>query len=265
MRAIAASTSSRGDTSFERTSSACPTASIHPKSSTTAGEYLPPMGIDQSKVDALLARARREVDEGLLPSAQVALAYEGELVAFEALRRRHARHPLRRVLGDQGVRRRRDVDAHRRGARRPVASASSSTCRSSRPNGKDVITVEQVMLHTSGFPHAPLGAARLWTTPEGRVSAFAKWRLNWEPGTRYEYHPTSAHWVLAEIIDRVTGGDFRDVLERSASPARSGCRRVLGIADGSRRRRRARRRSASRPRPTSSRRRSASASCPSPR
>ena len=42
------------------------------------------MGIYQSKVDALLARARREVDEGLLPSTQVALAYQGELVAFEA-------------------------------------------------------------------------------------------------------------------------------------------------------------------------------------
>ncbi len=24
-------------------------------------------------------------------------------------------------------------------------------------NGKDVVTVEQVMLHTSGFPRAPLG------------------------------------------------------------------------------------------------------------
>ena len=41
------------------------------------------MRIDKSKVDALLARARREVDDGLLPSCQVALALDGELVAFE--------------------------------------------------------------------------------------------------------------------------------------------------------------------------------------
>ena len=38
----------------------------------------------------------------------------------------------------------------------------------------------------------------------------ANWRCNWEPGTRYEYHPTSAHWVLAELIERCTGEDFRD-------------------------------------------------------
>ena len=31
---------------------------------------------------------------------------------------------------------------------------------------------------------------------QGRVERFAKWRLNWEPGTKYQYHPTSAHWVL---------------------------------------------------------------------
>ena len=36
--------------------------------------------LDSSKVDALLTRARREVDEGLLPSCQIALGYEGEIV-----------------------------------------------------------------------------------------------------------------------------------------------------------------------------------------
>src|SRR4029077_10045255 len=33
---------------------------------------------------------------------------------------------------------------------------------------------------------------------------------NWEPGTRFEYHATSAHWVLAELIERMSGTDFRD-------------------------------------------------------
>src|SRR5204863_9859825 len=39
---------------------------------------------------------------------------------------------------------------------------------------------------------------------------FTSWRCNWEPGTRYEYHATSAHWVLAEVIERCTSSDFRD-------------------------------------------------------
>jgi CubicO group peptidase (beta-lactamase class C family) len=78
-------------------------------------------------------------------------------------------------------------------------------------NGKDVITIEQVLLHTSGFPRASF-PPRDWDDRELRLARFAKWRCNWEPGTRYEYHPTSAHWVLAELIERVTGSDFRDVV-----------------------------------------------------
>ena len=74
---------------------------------------------------------------------------------------------------------------------------------------KDAITVEQVMLHIGGFPYAPMHP-RLWETRSGRLERIKGWRLNWEPGTRFEYHPTSAHWVLAEIISAKTGEDFRD-------------------------------------------------------
>jgi CubicO group peptidase (beta-lactamase class C family) len=76
------------------------------------------------------------------------------------------------------------------------------------PNGKDAITVEQVLLHTSGFPRAPFAASD-WDDRERRLARFSSWRTNWEPGTRFEYHPTTAHWVLAEIIERCTGADFR--------------------------------------------------------
>lgn len=93
-------------------------------------------------------------------------------------------------------------------------------------NGKDVITVEQVMLHTSGFPLAPMPALE-GATSDGRCARFAQWRLNWEPGTKYQYHPTSAHWVLAEIIERVSGDDFRDVVERRVTDP-AGLPKVLG-------------------------------------
>ncbi len=94
-------------------------------------------------------------------------------------------------------------------------------------NGKESITVEQVMLHTSGFPHAPLGPPT-WNTSAGRREAFARWRLNWEPGTRYEYHPTSAHWVLAEIMQELTGNDFRDEVQRRVTDP-LGLPRIVGI------------------------------------
>ena len=64
-------------------------------------------------------------------------------------------------------------------------------------NGKEDITVEQVMLHTSGFPRN--GWDVEMATSAGRRERFAKWKTNWEPGTRYEYHATTAHWVLAEL------------------------------------------------------------------
>jgi len=182
--------------------------------------------LNQAKVDALIARARREVDEGLLPSAQVALARDGELVAYETFgdatpdtryavfscTKAFVAGAMWALIGDGVV----DVS-------KPVVEYVPEF----GTNGKDVITVEQVMLHTAGFPHAPLGPP-LWETPEGRRQAFAKWKLNWEPGTSYEYHATSAHWVLSAIIENVTGADFRDVVEeRVTGPA--GLPRVLGI------------------------------------
>jgi CubicO group peptidase (beta-lactamase class C family) len=94
-------------------------------------------------------------------------------------------------------------------------------------NGKDVVTVEQVMLHTSGFPRAPLGPPD-WADRDGRLAAFARWRLNWEPGTAHEYHPTSAHWVLAELIERVAGRDYCDFIDERVTRA-LGLPRVLGI------------------------------------
>ena len=85
-------------------------------------------------------------------------------------------------------------------------------------NGKEVITVEQTMLHIGGFPMAPFGALD-WDNRERRLQRFSTWRLNWEPGSQFVYHATSAHWVLAEIIERRTGKEFRAyVRERILDP-----------------------------------------------
>jgi CubicO group peptidase (beta-lactamase class C family) len=183
------------------------------------------MGIEKSAVGKLVDRVRREVDDGLLPSAQVALGYEGELVHAETFgdatgdtryvvysaTKAFVAGAMWALIGDGVV----DVSL-------PVTTYVPEF----GSNGKDAITVEQVMLHTSGFPTAPLAPVD-GDTSAGRTAAFAKWRLNWEPGSTFEYHPTSAHWVLAEIIERVTGSDYRDVVEaRVTTPA--GLPRVLG-------------------------------------
>jgi CubicO group peptidase (beta-lactamase class C family) len=170
------------------------------------------MPIESSKVDDLFIRVRREVDVGLLPSCQVALGYEGEIVASETFgdaagdsryclfsaTKAFVAGVMWQLIAEDLV----HVDAK-------VAEVIPEFA----TNGKDSITIEQVMLHTSGFPMAPLGHPD-WATREGRVDRFAAWRLNWDPGSAFEYHPTSAHWVLAEIIDRVTGGDYRNEVAR---------------------------------------------------
>lgn len=184
------------------------------------------MGIDQAQINKLIERARREVDEGLLPSCQIALAHEGQVIAEE-------------VFGDATLDSRYCIFS----ATKPFVASVIWTLMADGVidvtdrvvdyfdefggESKADITVEQVMLHTSGFPHAPLGHPD-WLSRNDRVAKMATWRLNWEPGTRFEYHPTSAHWVLAEIIERITGQDYRDVVEdRITAPA--GLPRIVGI------------------------------------
>jgi CubicO group peptidase (beta-lactamase class C family) len=85
-------------------------------------------------------------------------------------------------------------------------------------NGKDIITVEQVLLHIGGFPNAPFPQDE-WLDRNKRLERFAKWRLEWPVASKYEYHPTSGFWVIAEIIERRTGKDFRQfVHDRISTP-----------------------------------------------
>ena len=167
------------------------------------------------------------MDEGILPSCQVAVAHRGELVAFEAFGR--ATTATRYVVFSC-------VKAFVAGAvwalmgdgrlevSRPVAEYVPEFATS----GKQAVTVEQLLVHTAGFPHARLGPPE-WETRKGRLEAFAGWVLEWEPGTAYEYHPTSAHWVLAEIIERASGEDFGAFVHRRVTEPAGIPRPVLGV------------------------------------
>ncbi len=94
--------------------------------------------------------------------------------------------------------------------------------------GKQTVTVEQVMLMTCGFPSAPMASVD-GADPERRVQQLARWPLEYAPGTRYVYHGMSAHWVLAELIERLSGQNFCDFIEeRITRPL--GLPRVLGIS-----------------------------------
>ncbi|MGH7856664.1 MAG: serine hydrolase domain-containing protein [Candidatus Binatia bacterium] len=175
------------------------------------------VGVDEEKLEALLVRARREIDQGLLPSCQLAVAREGRLVAFETYgdAPADARYCIMSstkafvasaiwiLLGEGKL-----VVSNRVADHVPEFGA----------NGKGVVSLEQVLLHTAGFPSAFLNPFE-WDDRTKRLETFASWELEWEPGSMYRYHGLSGWWVLAELIERCTGGDFRAfVHERVVRP-----------------------------------------------
>jgi CubicO group peptidase (beta-lactamase class C family) len=184
------------------------------------------VGVDSEKLEALFARVQRDVDDGTLPSAQVAVARQGKLAGF-------------RTFGNavQGGREQPATDRTLYviySSTKAVVGAAvwalfddgllnldervAGIIPEFGTNGKEIVTIEQLMTHTGGFPMAPFRADD-WDDRERRLERFAQWRLNWEPGSQFQYHATSAHWTMAEIIERRTGKDFRHYLrERVLDP-----------------------------------------------
>ncbi len=180
-----------------------------------------------STLNDLRAAIDAAVAGGLLPACQFAIGLDNEIVAFDSFGTAattdrfcifSATKPMvsltMALLIDEGALALGDTV----GQHVPELAAA----------GLGDITIEQLMLHLGGFPNANMPGA------DGgdavlRRAAFTTWRSEWEPGTRFEYHYESAHWVLADLIDRVTGRDFREVVhERITAPL--GLRRGLGLA-----------------------------------
>ena len=170
------------------------------------------LGLNPAKVDKLLQRVRREVDEGLLPAAQVALARHGKIGVFESFG---------------------EVTAT---ALTPIFSATKAITSAAAwllfqegklaehekvaeiipefgTNGKQEVTVEQLFTHTAGFPHAPFRPVQ-WLDKDERYGRFAQWRLTWPAGSRFEYHPSSSMWVIGELIERRSGQSFVDFVKQ---------------------------------------------------
>jgi CubicO group peptidase (beta-lactamase class C family) len=168
------------------------------------------VGIDPGRLDVFLRRARLEVDGGPLPSAQVAAAKDGRLVAFEtygdappdaryilqSVGRTMVAGAVWKLLGDGFF-----------GLDERVGDVIPEFA----TNGKEVVTVRQVLTHTAGFPFAPLGHPKMLRRAD-RLEAMAKWRLTYEPGTQLQFHLTSAAWVIAELVERRTGLPFAEYL-----------------------------------------------------
>jgi CubicO group peptidase (beta-lactamase class C family) len=170
------------------------------------------VGIDRDRLEMFRARVRLEVERGALPSAQIAVARHGRLILFETFgdATNQSRYILQsvgrtlvaaaiwKVLGNGAL----ELD-ERVGDIIPEFAA----------NDKHDVTVEQVLTHTAGFPFAPLGYPKMLDRSV-RLEAFARWRLDWTPGTRLQFHLTSASWVISELVERRMGLPFPEYVRR---------------------------------------------------
>lgn len=168
------------------------------------------MGIDDARLDVLFRRVQLEVERGPLPSAQVAVAHAGNLVAFETFgdATRQSRYILQSVgrsvvacvawkLLDDGL--------------LALDEAVADVIPEFAANGKAGIKVRHVLTHTAGLALAPLGYPKMLSR-QARLAAFARWRPDHAPGAGFQYHLTSAAWILAELTERRTGVSFPEYL-----------------------------------------------------
>jgi CubicO group peptidase (beta-lactamase class C family) len=159
------------------------------------------VGVDPARLQILLDRVGIEVEAGRLPSAQLAVARHGRLAHFGSFGAAAPRYLLQssgrpivasalwKLIGEGRV---------------DLSATVASVIPEFGTNGKEVVTVEHVLTHTAGIPFAPLGFPKM-TDREQRLQAFAKWRLDWEPGSQLQFHMTSAAWLIAELVERTDG------------------------------------------------------------
>ena len=184
--------------------------------------------LDATAVDDLLGRIGHEIETGRVPAAQVALGLDGDVVLHEAWGcAPTARLPMYstskvlavaavwRLLGEREL----SVDT-------PAVDVLPWFV----GGGKEAIRLHHLLEHTAGISTAPLGAPD-WFTPEGRRAKMADWYTTSEPGEVFDYHATSAHWVLTEMLSALHDGrDHNDVIHELVTAA-MGLPRVLGVDD----------------------------------
>ena len=181
--------------------------------------------LSRTGLDALYARIEKEVASGNVGAAQVALGRDGEVAAFRSFgtatddsrfvifsaTKALVAMTLLPHLADGSL----DLTA-------PVARYIPEFGH----HGKLDVTLLQVLTMQGGFPQATIGPDR-WRTSEGRREQFAEWSLDWPAGTRTEYHPMSAHWVITELVETLSGRSYTDAVHALvATPA--GAPAVLG-------------------------------------
>ncbi|MBI4884528.1 MAG: beta-lactamase family protein [Actinobacteria bacterium] len=174
---------------------------------------------------ALTKRIQQEVDSGNVTAAQYAIGYNGEVAAFQS-------------FGDATDSTRFIIFSATKTlvAMTLLPHLADGTLELTTPvahyipefghHGKDGVTILQLLTMQGGFPQAPIPPSG-WGSSAARRAQFTQWSLEWPAGTRTEYHPTTAHWVIAELIETLSGRGYVEAVDqRIFAPA--GVPQLLG-------------------------------------
>lgn len=181
--------------------------------------------VSTARIDDLAARVQREVDEGRSGAAQFTLALDGKVIATRSFgtagpTSRFVIFSATKTLVAMAL-----VGDVANGTL-DLTSLVATTIPEFGANGKGDVTVLQLLTMQGGFPQAPMTPEH-WGSSEGRREQFSRWHLAWPAGTRTEYHPIAAHWVIVELLESISRRPYADVVdERISSPA--GIGRMLG-------------------------------------
>ena len=110
--------------------------------------------LDCEKVEALLQRAGREVNQGLLPAAQLAIAREGEVVLQQSYGSAHDDSLICVFSATKAITSAAAWLLFQQGELAEEERVADIVPEFGTKD-KDQVTVGQLFSHTAGFPHAP--------------------------------------------------------------------------------------------------------------
>jgi CubicO group peptidase (beta-lactamase class C family) len=184
------------------------------------------IGLNADKVQALFDRAERDIKEGVLPACQLAIGRDGKIGAMGTFGRAIQDGVEKPATSETFF----DIMS----CTKAITSAAiwiliqegkiypqdavAKFIPEFGSNGKEEVTLEHLLTHTSAIPTAP-GAQKEWGDKARRLARFAQWRLEHPPGAKFTYHIAANFWPVAEMIERISGQDYRDfVRTRIAEP-----------------------------------------------
>ncbi len=174
------------------------------------------LGLDPAALERASSYIAEQVKAGHYPGAQFAVARRGQLALFRSFGNARAGVPATD----------RSLFLLYSNTKVPTASAIWHLMEQGKlrfhdriadylpgfeKHRKGEITIFQALTHQGGFPSAVI-PPEAWADHAVLRQVVCDIQPEWAAGSRLQYHGSSAHWVMAAMIEAITGEDFRDFI-----------------------------------------------------